>query len=155
MAAVTGFAGRFAQSTVHASRHVRNFVSMAGRALNLRNFGRVRIVLDGRVAVGAAQDTVHAGGVFTGVNRNALAAVRLHSRLAVAGKAAFILLERLNWLRLSFGSGICWGADWKKTECKKHDQTYVSELHFRMYRGSHLLPQVRHLRVEIRLHQQY
>jgi hypothetical protein len=56
------------------------------------------------VAVGAAQSAVDAGRMFGGINRDALAVPRSHSRLAVAGEAAFILLERLGRFRLCLDS---------------------------------------------------
>ena len=55
----------------------------------------MRIVLYGLVAVFAGQSTVNTSCVFAGINRNALAFVRGHSRLPVTGEAAFILLERM------------------------------------------------------------
>jgi hypothetical protein len=53
------------------------------------------------VTIGAAQNSVDAGRVLCGVNRDALAAVGLHAWLAVAGEATLILLERLGRLRMS------------------------------------------------------
>ena len=93
--AVARFARCVAERAVHAVGHMGSLVGVASRAFYLCHFGGVRIVLDARVAVDAAQNAVDAGRVLRGINRDAFAAVRGHSRLAVAGEAAFILLERL------------------------------------------------------------
>ena len=73
---------------------------MATRAADLRNFVRVRKILDGRVAISTTHSAVHAGGMLGRVNRDAFATPRRHSGLAVTGEAAFILLQRLGrfWL---------------------------------------------------------
>lgn len=54
MIAVAGLAGGVAERSVDAGRHVRSLVGVAGRALNSCDFGRVRKILDGAVAIGAA-----------------------------------------------------------------------------------------------------
>ena len=105
--AVAGLAGSVAERAVNAIRHVGSLVGVASRALNPRHFGGVRIVLDVRVAVGAAQNAVHAGRMLGGIDRDAFAVARGHSRLTVAGQAAFVLLERLGRLRLCPGAGVC------------------------------------------------
>jgi hypothetical protein len=56
---------------MNAGRDVRSLVSMASRALNLRYFGGVRILFDGRMAILATQDSVNAGRMFGGIDRNA------------------------------------------------------------------------------------
>jgi hypothetical protein len=99
--AVAGLAGAITERTVDAGGHVGSLVGVAGGALNSCHFGRVRVVLDGGVTIGAAQNSVDAGRVLCGVNRDALAAVGLHAWLAVAGEATLILLERLGRLRMS------------------------------------------------------
>jgi hypothetical protein len=67
-------AGCVAERAVNAGRDVGSLVGVAVRAVNSCHFGGVRIVLDGSVAIGAGQNTVGAGRVFRGINRDALAA---------------------------------------------------------------------------------
>jgi hypothetical protein len=66
---------------------------MTTHGLHLRHFGRMRTLFDGRVTVGAAQVAVNAGCVLGGIDGKASATVGLHSRLAVAGQAAFVLFS--------------------------------------------------------------
>jgi len=66
--AVAGLASSVAERAVHAVGHMGGLVGVASRTLNLRHFGRVRVVLDCGVAVGAAQNTVEAGRMFRGIN---------------------------------------------------------------------------------------
>lgn len=68
MISVAGLAGLCAKRAVRAGGYVRRFVGVAGCALNLRNLGRVRIVLDGGVAIGATENSMDAGRMFNGVN---------------------------------------------------------------------------------------
>ena len=81
------------------------------RRLHLRHFGRMRIVLDARVALFATQNAVNTGCMFRGINRDAFAIARCHSRLAMAGQAALVLLERLWRLYLRSAVSVCRGAD--------------------------------------------
>ena len=93
--AVAGLAGSVAERAVHTVGHMGSFLTVASRAFYLRYFGGVRIVLDACVAFSAAQNAVDTGRVLGGINRDAFPAVRLHSPLAVAGQATFVLPQRL------------------------------------------------------------
>src|SRR5271165_472445 len=79
---------------MNAVRHVGSFVGVASRALNLGKFVGVGKFLDGGVTVGATQSAVYAGRMLAGIDRDAFAAAGRHARLAVAGEAGFILLQR-------------------------------------------------------------
>lgn len=105
--AVAGLAGAIAERTVNAIRNLGNLIGMASGALNPGDFGGMRIVLDARVAVSTAQNAVHAGGVLGGIDRDAFAVARGHSRLTVASQAAFVLLEWLGRPHLCPGAGVC------------------------------------------------
>lgn len=98
--AVAGLASSCAERTVNTSRHMGRFFGVAGRALHLNNFVGMRKILDRRVAVGAAQNTVDAGRMFGRIDRDAFAAARRHSRLGVAGETTFVLFEWLRRFRL-------------------------------------------------------
>jgi hypothetical protein len=74
------------------------------------------------VAFGATQNAVDAGRMFGGINRDALAARRRHSRPAVAGEAAFVLLERMGRFRLGPNPSGQQRANGKKTDRDKQDQ---------------------------------
>ena len=115
MVSMAGLAGSVAERTVNAIGKVRNFVGVASRARYLGYFGGVRVILDGAVAVGAAQDSVNAGCMLGWINRDALALVRHHPRLAVASQATFVLLQGLSCLRLCTGPGVRREADQEKT----------------------------------------
>ena len=117
--AVAGLASCFAGRVMNAASYVRSLVGMASRALNLRHFRRVRKILDGRVAIVAAQNAVDTGRMFGGINRDAFAAGRGHPRLAVAGQAAFILLQWMRRFRLGASPSRCQHADCKKSDRKK------------------------------------
>lgn len=62
--AVAGLASSCTKRIMNAAPHVGSFVGVAGRALYLGYFVRMGKILDGGVAVGAAQGSMHAGGVF-------------------------------------------------------------------------------------------
>ena len=98
--AVAGLASSVAERAMNAARHMGSFFRVASGASNLRHFVGVWKVLDGCVAVVAAQSAVDAGHMLGGINRDAFAAGRRHSRLAVAGEAVFVLLERMRGFRL-------------------------------------------------------
>ena len=91
--AVAGLASPITEGAMNAVGHMGALLVMAGCALDFHDLGGMRVVLDGRVAVIACQNTVDAGSVLGRINRNALAANRSHSRLTVTGKAVCILLE--------------------------------------------------------------
>ena len=55
----------------------------------------MREILDGGVAVLAAENSVDARGMFLRTDGNIGAFFRFHVRLAVAGEAGFILFQRL------------------------------------------------------------
>jgi hypothetical protein len=116
--AVAGLAGCVAEHAMNAVGHMGSLVGVASRAANLRYFGRVRIVLDGRVAAGAAQNAMDAGRMLGGINRDVFAAARRHSRLAVTGQAAFVPAQ-MRQLRLSPGTGVFWEAGGKKAGQKQ------------------------------------
>lgn len=103
--AVAGLASPVAEHAVNAIWKVRSLIGVASRALNTRHFRGVRKVLDVRVAIGAAQNAMHTGSMLGGINRDAFSVARGHSRLTVASQAAFVLLKRLDGLRL--GPGVC------------------------------------------------
>lgn len=111
MVAMAGFASLLAQRAVHAVGHMGSLVGVASGALNLGYFRGMRIVLDARVAIFATQNTVDAGCMLRGINRDAFAVARCHSCLAMAGQAALILLERLRRLYLRSAASVCRGAD--------------------------------------------
>jgi hypothetical protein len=90
--AMAGLARVISQHGMNTIRHMGYFVRVAGRALDLHNFGGVGIFLDCGVTVATAQNAVDAGGVFSRINQNTLAAGRLHPSLAVARQAVLILL---------------------------------------------------------------
>ena len=92
---MTGGTRVFAQSGVDTFCRVGSLLRVARFALYFGNFCRMREIFDGSMAVGASEDSMNAGGVFFGANGNALALAGFHVRLAVTGKAGFILLERL------------------------------------------------------------
>lgn len=66
--AVAGLASSVAQRGMNAAGEMGSLAGVAGRALNLNHFIGVRIFLNGRVAVSAAQDAVHAGRMSGGFN---------------------------------------------------------------------------------------
>jgi hypothetical protein len=103
---------------MHAAWDVGSFIIMAARAKNLRHFRGVGIILDGLVAIFAAQSTVDAGRMLARINRNTLAVPGCHPRLAVAREAVFILLERRRELYL--GSSPCrWRCEYEKDKSYK------------------------------------
>ena len=62
---------------------------------NLRDFFRMRKILDVRVAILATKNSVSAGRVFLGMDRNIPPFFGFHSRLSVASQARSVLLQRL------------------------------------------------------------
>jgi hypothetical protein len=98
--AVAGLAGYVPERAMNAVSHMRSLVGVASRTLNLRHFVGMWKIFNGRVAVLAAQSAVDAGRMLRGFNRDAFAGGRSHSRLAVTGKAAFILLQWMGRFRL-------------------------------------------------------
>lgn len=73
-------------------RNRRGFLGVAGGTQHFRDFGRVRKILDSRVAISAAQNPMRAGHVFRGTNGNIFPFLRLHPPLPVTREASFILL---------------------------------------------------------------
>jgi hypothetical protein len=98
MVAMAGLAGSVAESAMNTIGKMGSLVGVARRAAYLRYFGRVRIILDGAVAVGAAKNAVDAGCMLARINRDALALLGGHSCLAVARQTTFVLLQGL-WRR--------------------------------------------------------
>lgn len=141
MVAMAGLAGSVAECAVNAVRHMRSLVGMASCAFYLRYFGGVRIILDDGVAVGATQNSVDAGGMPGGINRDALSLVGLHPRLAMAGQAAFVLLQRLRQLRLCPGMGMGWDAEREKHKQEKRGWKEKTESSSRSCRESGAFPQ--------------
>lgn len=78
------------------------FLLMTGAALHSGDFGGMRKILDGRVAILAAENSVRAGRVLCRIDGNVFAAIRLHARCAMARQAWFILFK---------GMGILWCCD--------------------------------------------
>jgi len=72
--AVAGLASVVTERAMHTVWHMGSLVGVASCAFHLRHFGGVRIVLDGRVAVGTAQNAMHAGRMFAGIDRDTLTA---------------------------------------------------------------------------------
>lgn len=99
--AMAGLASFLAERGMKAVRHMRSLVAVASRAANLYDFVGMRKILDVCMAIRATEGAVDAGGMFTRINRDVFAASRRHSGLAVAGKAAFILLQWLGGFWLS------------------------------------------------------
>jgi hypothetical protein len=91
--AVARLASRMTEGGMNAVGHMGGFLVVAGCALDLHDLGGVRVVLDGRVAVIARQNTMDAGSMLGRINRNAFAASRRYAWLAVTGKAVCVLLE--------------------------------------------------------------
>src|SRR5208337_3539884 len=89
-AAMTRSAGGFAEDGVGAGGEGLGLVGMAGGALNFGEFGGMREIFDGGVAVLAAENAVGAGGMPGRVDRNALPGAGLHSRLAMARQTALV-----------------------------------------------------------------
>ncbi len=111
--AVAGLAGPVAEHAVNAIGKVGSLIGVASCALNTRHFRGVGTVLDVRVAIGAAQNAVHTGRMLGGIDRDAFAVARGHSRLTMASQAAFVLLKGLGRLHLCSGAGVCRGAKGK------------------------------------------
>ena len=97
---MAGLAGSIAEGSVNAGADMRSFFTVASRALYPRHFGGMGIILERGMAVVAGQTAVDAGCMLCGINRNAFAAGRSHSRLAVTGKTSFVLLQRMGGQRL-------------------------------------------------------
>lgn len=83
--------GLIAQNRVDAFRHGRGFVGMAGGALYFGDFHGMRKFFDGGVAVAAGENSMGAGRVRFGTDRDVFAFFGLHAGLAVAGEARLIL----------------------------------------------------------------
>lgn len=118
--AVAGLASAYADRTMDAPRHMGRFFAVTGRALHLGYFVRMGKILDGRVAVGAAQNAVDTGRMFGRIDRDTLASGRGYSCLAVAGETAFVLFEGLRCFRLCLNPHRNQNADGNK---KKRDET--------------------------------
>jgi hypothetical protein len=100
---MTGGTRGFAQHRVDALRGRGGLLGVAGGALNFGNFRGMRKISYGSVTVFATKNAMNAGGVFFRADGNIGALFRFHIRLAVAGEASFILLQRLRRLILSAG----------------------------------------------------
>jgi len=98
--AVAGLASYVPERAMNAASHMGSLVGVASRTLNLRHFVGMWKISNGRVAVVAAQSAVDTGCVLRRINRDAFAGGRRHSRMAVTGEAAFILLQRMGRFRL-------------------------------------------------------
>jgi len=70
---VAGLAGLFPQHAVNAVRHRGGFVGMAGCALHLRDFCRMRVILNRGMAVIAGENAVKAGCMPGWINEDTLA----------------------------------------------------------------------------------
>ena len=88
--AVTGLAGGLAKGRMNTLGQARSFLGMASRAPDLHHFGRVGIILDGAVAIGASQDSMHTGGVLLRVNRNVPPLTGGKARLAMTSKTRLV-----------------------------------------------------------------
>jgi hypothetical protein len=93
--AVTRGAGRFAQDRVDAFRGVRRLFRVASFTFHFWNFRRVRKILDGRVTVRAAQNSVHARGMLFRVDGDVFPFFGFHVWPAMTGETGFILLGKL------------------------------------------------------------
>src|SRR5271157_821610 len=72
----------------------RRLIRVASSALYLPNLCRMRKLLDLRVAIGAPENSMRAGGVLRRPNRNILSFFGFHSCLAVARQTSFVLFQR-------------------------------------------------------------
>ena len=93
-------ASRISQGGVDAFRNLRGLIRVAGGALHLRNFRRVRKVFDFCVTVRASQNSVYAGGMLSRMNGNVFPFLGFEIGLAVAGQAGLVLFQRLRGLFL-------------------------------------------------------
>jgi hypothetical protein len=99
--AVARLASDVAERAMNGAAQVRSLIAVARRALNLCHFLGVREILDTAIAVVASQRSVDAGCMPAGINGDTFAADRGHPRLAVASRAAFIVLQRMApWVEL-------------------------------------------------------
>ena len=114
--AVAGLASSYADRAMNAARHMRSFLCVTAQALHLGHFVRMGEILDGRVAIGAAQNAVDTGRVLGRINRDAFATGRSHPRLAVAGETAFVLLEWMCSFRLCLNPTRNQSADGKQQD---------------------------------------
>ena len=88
---------------MNAAGDMARLVDLASQVLHLGYFIRMKKIFDGGVAVGATQNAVPLAAMLARVNRNAFALGGDPSRLALAGEAGFVLLERMGRLRLGPG----------------------------------------------------
>jgi len=88
--AVTRCACGFAERGVGAGGESFGLVGMAGGALHFGDFGGMRELFDGSVAVLAAENRVGAGGMLGWVDRNTFPGGGLHSRFAMARQAFLV-----------------------------------------------------------------
>jgi hypothetical protein len=70
---VARLAGQFTQRSVNAPGYMRSLVRVTAQATNLRHSVGVGKIFDGRVAVNAREGAMHAGGMASGINRDAFA----------------------------------------------------------------------------------
>jgi hypothetical protein len=89
---------------MNAVRHGGAFLGMAGGALHLGDFGRMRKIVHDSVAVFAAENPVDATRVSLRPDKDVLTLFGFHAGLRVAGKASFVLFQRLRRGFLSRGS---------------------------------------------------
>jgi len=82
-----------AQCTVQALGYLGRGFYVAGGAFDPGHRLRVWVFLDAGVTGGAAEAAVHAGGMLGRVHVNAAARFGLHSLLAMAGQALFVLVR--------------------------------------------------------------
>src|SRR5215472_9065035 len=98
--AVTGRTSRLAQDRVDTFAGVRGLFRVTRFAPHFRNFRRVRELLDRRVAISAAQNSMRACSMLPGADGNVFSFFGFHPWLAMAGEAGFILFQRLRRLFL-------------------------------------------------------
>jgi hypothetical protein len=89
-AAVARSARGFAEDGVNAGGERLGLVRMAGGALHFGDFGGMRELFDGGVAILAAKNRVGAGGMLGWVDGNAFSGAGLHSRFAMARQAFLV-----------------------------------------------------------------
>ena len=99
--AVARQASCLAEHRVNTFRSMCNLFRVARCALYAGDPGRVRKIIDARVAVTAAQNSMHTHGMFFRADGDSSSFFRLHPRLAMAGEA---------WCVLFQGLGLCFWA---------------------------------------------
>jgi hypothetical protein len=78
---------------MHASNQPCRLIRVTGLALHRSDLIRMRIVLDGRVAIAAFENAVNAGAELVRIDPNIMPGCVLHTRIRVAGQAIRLRLR--------------------------------------------------------------